>query len=315
MILCYRLHGPKRILLLGQIAIWLFANFIGCQPSKQTPLSRLREAIHEAVSDKQAVVGVSIIGNDGKDTLSLNGDRPLPMQSVFKVHVALAILAEVDKGNFALNQQIVLTKDDLLPDSIYSPLRDAYPNGGMFTLAELITYSVSQSDNTACDVLIKLLGSPKQVEAYIKQHGIADIQIRFNERDMQARWENMYENWTTPKASSAVLKLFYENPGLLSPASHDFFWTTALETESGLNRIKGLLPQGTPVAHKTGWSGVHRKTGVTGAANDVGLVFLPDGNYFIISVFVIDSREDTKTNERIIATVAKAAYDYFSGAL
>lgn len=285
---------------------------LSCQtPNTRTDL--LRNKIEQIVSDKDAVVGVSIIGINGKDTLSLYGDRRFPMQSVFKFHIALAVLSEIDKGNLLLDQKIKISKDELLSEDFWSPLRDENPNGGSFTIAKLIQYSVSHSDNTACDVLIRLIGTPKTVEDYIKKSGVDDIQITFNEEEMQARWENMFKNWTTPKAASETLKLFYENKSnLLSKSSYDFFWKTNKETTTGKNRIKGQLPEGTIVAHKTGWSGTNKETGITAAVNNIGIVFLPNREYFIISVFVSESRENFDTNEKIIADIAKATYDFYT---
>ncbi|MDY3511498.1 class A beta-lactamase, subclass A2 [Riemerella anatipestifer] len=273
----------------------------------------LRNKIEQIVSDKNAVVGVSIIGNNGKDTLSLHGDRRFPMQSVFKFHIALAVLSEIDKGNLSLDQKIKIDKDELLPEDFWSPLRDENPNGGIFTIEKLIQYSVSHSDNTACDVLIRLIGTPKTVEKYIRKSGINDIQITFNEKDMQAKWENMFQNWTTPKAASETLKLFYDNKNsLLSKSSYDFFWETNKETTTGKNRIRGQLPAETIVAHKTGSSGTNKETGITAAVNNIGIVFLPNGEHFIISVFVSESKENFDTNEKIIADIAKATYDFYT---
>lgn len=235
------------------------------------------------------------------------------MQSVFKFHIALAVLSEVDKGKLSLNQEIVIDKEDLLPSGFWSPLRDENPDGGRFAIERLIQYSVSHSDNTACDVLIRLVGTPQTVEEYIKKNGIQDIQITFNEEEMQAKWENMFQNWTTPKAASETLKTFYENKNnLLSKASYDFFWKTNKETTTGKKRIRGQLPAETIVAHKTGWSGTNKETGITAALNDIGIVFLPNGEYFIISVFVSESKENFDANEKIIADIAKAAYDFYA---
>lgn len=285
---------------------------VSCRTSKnETDL--LRSKIEQIVSDKNAVVGVSIIGDNGKDTISFYGDRHFPMQSVFKFHIALAVLSEIDKGKLSLDQKIEINKDDFLPEDFWSPLREENPNGGSFNIEKLIQYSVSHSDNTACDVLIRLIGMPNMVEEFIKKSGIQDIQITFNEEEMQAKWENMFQNWTTPKAASETLRLFYENKNnLLSKTSYDFFWKTNKETTTGKNRIKGQLPEGTIVAHKTGWSGTNKETGITAAVNDIGIVFLPNGEYFIISVFVSESKESIDTNEKIIADIAKATYDHYT---
>lgn len=273
----------------------------------------LRDKIEQIVADKNAIVGVSIIGNNGKDTLSLHGDRQFPMQSVFKFHIALAVLSEIDKGKLSLDQEIDIHKDELLPKDFWSPLRDENPNGGTFTIERLIQYSVSHSDNTACDVLIRLIGTPKTVEEYIRKNGVDDIQITFSEEEMQQKWENMFKNWTTPKAASQTLKLFYENKNnLLSKKSYDFFWKTNRETTTALSRIKGLLPKETIVAHKSGSSGTNKDTGIMDAVNNIGIVFLPNGEYFYISVFVTKSYENPQTNDKIIADIAKAAYDFYT---
>jgi beta-lactamase class A len=295
-----------------QLTALLLLCLISCkkQPDKT---NQLRNKIEQILSNKNAVVGLSIVGNNGQDTLSLHGDRRFPMQSVFKFHIALAVLSEIDKGKLSLDQKIEIKKEELLPEDFWSPLRDENPNGGIFSIERLIQYSVSHSDNTACDILIRLIGTPKTVEEYIKKNGINDIQITFSEEEMQAKWENMFQNWTTPKAASETLKLFYENKNSsLSKASYEFFWKTNKETTTGKNRIKGQLPEGTIVAHKTGWSGTNKETGITAAVNNIGIVFLPNGDYFIISVFVSESKEDFDTNEKIIANIAKATYDYFT---
>lgn len=299
------------MLRLFQLAILPFL-IASCQPSnKKTEV--LREKIEQIISSKNAVVGISIIGNNGQDTLSINGDRHFPLQSVFKFHIGLAVLAEIDKGTLSLEQKVEIEKEDLFSKDFWSPLRDENPSGGSFTIAKLIQYAVSHSDNTACDALIKLIGTSKNIEEYFKKNTIQDIQITFNEQDMQAKWENMFQNWTTPKSASETLKMFYENQNnVLSKSSYDFFWKINKETTTGANRIKGQLPKGTTVAHKTGSSGTNKITGITAAVNDIGIVFLPNGKYFIISVFVTESKESLDTNEKIIADIAKATYDFYS---
>lgn len=283
--------------------------FVGYQLSAQKT-DVLRQKLQQIVSDKDAIVGVSIIADKGKDTISLHGDTHCPLQSVFKFHIALAVLSQIDKGKWSLNQKITVQKQELLPD-LWSPLRDDNPDGGSFTIAKLIQYAICQSDNVACDVLMRLLGSPKAVEDYVKQQGIKDIAIKYNEEDMQSNWDNMFQNWTTPKAASETLQKFYDkNAKRLSNKSYKFLWKTMKETVTGVDRLKGLLPKGAIVMHKTGTSGTS-KEGLTPAINDIGIVFLPNGQHFIISVFVTESKENNATNEKIIAEIAKAAWDYY----
>lgn len=270
----------------------------------------LRHKIEQIVAGKNVTVGVAISGNSGKDTISLNGDRQFPLQSVFKFHIALTILSQIDDGVFALDQEIEIQRKDLLPD-LWSPLREENPDGGSFPISKLIEYAVSLSDNVACDALLKLVGGPNVVEDYFRKNNIRGLSIKLNEETQQSNWDLQFRNWTTPKAANETLAKFYFNENqLFSQKSYDFIWKVMKETKTGENRIKGLLPKGTIIAHKTGSSGTNNE-GLTAAVNDIGIVFLPNGQHFFISVFVTNSKEDAETNEKLIADIAIATWNYF----
>lgn len=270
----------------------------------------IKEKIQQIIASKNVEVGVAIIGNDGKDTLSINGNQHFPLQSVFKFHIALVVLSQIDNGKFNINQKIKIEKKDLLTN-LYSPIRDTYPNGATLPLSKILEYTVSQSDNVGCEVLLKLIGGPEVVEKYFTVNGFKDISIKINEEEQQANWALQFQNWTTPKGANEILEKFYSNKGnLLSKKSHHFIWKIMKETETGQNRIKGQLPKRTIVAHKTGSSGVN-KEGLTAAVNDIGIVFLPNGQHYYISVFVTESTENAETNEKIIADISKVSWDYF----
>ena len=288
----------------------LFVLFFTSQTSAQTTNS-LRQKIQYIISTKNAVVGVAVISDDKKDTLSFSGERHFPLQSVFKFHIALAVLSEIDKGKFSLDQKIEIKKKDLLSD-LYSPIRDKFPNGTTLSIAEILKYTVSQSDNVGCDILLRLIGGPQMVEKYFESNHFKDISIKINEETQQANWELQFKNWTTPKAANEVLQSFYNNKNkLLSKKSHTFIWEVMKATETGKKRLKGQLPENTIVAHKTGTSGTN-KDGLTSAVNDIGVVFLPNGHHYFISIFVTNSTENADTNEKIIADISKATWDYFT---
>jgi len=274
-------------------------------------IETLKQSIENIISSKNAIVGVAINGMENKDTLSINGQRHFPMQSVFKFPIALTILSEIDKGNLSLDQQIDIKKSELLP-GLWSPIRKKYPEGCTLTIAEIIEYTIALSDNVGCDVLLKLLGKPQVVENYFSSIGFKDFAVKINEETMQNNWDLQFLNWTTPKEANKILATFYENKnGLFSKEGYDFIWNIMKGTKTGKNRLRGQLPKNTIVAHKTGWSGKHKETGITAAVNNIGIIFLPNKKYFTISVFVTESTEGFKTNEKIISDISKAAWDYF----
>jgi len=198
-----------------------------------------------------------------------------------------------------------------LEKGAYSALRDKYPKGDVdLSISELLNYMVSLSDNSACDILLKLIGGPQHVQAYLLQLGIRGIAVRASEADMASAWELQFANWAKPYEMTLLLDQFYSGK-VLTKSSTGFLYKLMTETTTGPNRIKGLLPAGTVVAHKTGTSGTDAN-GVTPATNDVGIITLPNGKHIAIAVFVCNSTNDEATREGVIANIAKAAYDFYS---
>jgi len=282
----------------------IFVAFLNTQFFGQTDL---RQKIEQIILTKKADVGVSILNLENGDTLSFNGNKHYPMISVFKFHIALTVLNKVDKGEVSLNQKLFIKKSELL-ENTWSPFREKYPNGDIsISLKEALQWMVSVSDNNLCDLLIRLVGGVRTVDNFINS---PDFIIKNDEAGMHQNWDAQFLNTTTPNFSNQLLKLFLEKK-LLSKKSTKFLYKTMVATSVGQNRIKGKLPPKTEVAHRTG-SSFTNDAGLTGAINDIGTVKLPNGKYFIISVFVHNTTESFKNGEEIIADITKAAWDYYT---
>lgn len=287
------------------LSFFLFTTTI-CQSQSDS----LRKKIERILFKKKADVGVSILSLEDSDTLTVHGSRHYPMQSVYKFHLALAILHQVDKGVLSLSQKIFIKKSDLLPDT-HSPLRDDHPQGNInMSLEEILRYTVSMSDNNGCDILFRLLGGTSIVNKYIHSLGIKDVSIAATEEEMHKEWNVQFTNWITPRAATQLAALYY-NQNILTKENKDVLFKFMVESPTGPNRIKGLLPANTIVAHKTGTSDTNNE-GVTAVIDDLGIIVLPNGKHIIIMVMVCNTKEDKETNERIIAEISKAAYDYFA---
>lgn len=277
--------------------------------SNSLPDSALRAKIAKIAKPVKGIVGVSIKNIETGDTVSYNGKARLVMHSVMKFPIALTVLHWVDTGKLALNQTIHVRKHELRKDT-WSPLRDKYPDGGEFTISTLLSYMVSQSDNNACDILLKTLDGPATVQAYMLQIGVRGIAVRTSEFDMASDWNLQYMNWCKPNEMSLLLDKFY-NGKILTKSTTDTLYQMMVNCTTGGKRIRALLPAGTVVADKTGTSPVNAQ-GLAPATNDVGIVTLPNGKHLIVSIFVCNSTSDQATREGTIAKIAKAAYDYYS---
>lgn len=290
----------NRFIILLLLSLFINSSFA----QKQT----LEQEIHSILQGKQATIGVAVIAN-GEKIVAINNRNHYPMMSVYKFHLALAVLHHLDKNNLPLETEVFVTKSDLYPNT-YSPMRDARPEGNYkMTVSELLKYSVSKSDNNACDILFKYIGGTKTTQRYIKSLGIKEISIVATENEMHKKFENQYLNWTTPTAAAELLEIFTKKE-LLTSTYQEFLENTLIETSTGANKIKALLPPDAIVGHKTG-SSFRNEDGIMAGDNDIAFVRLPNGKRYSIAIFVTDSKENDETNASLIAKISKAVYDRF----
>lgn len=277
----------------------LYPGVVGAQTMVDSKIDSL-------LKGREVVAGIAVL-KDGEIIYSKNGDGRFPLMSVFKFHVALAVLDKMSAAKIPLDSMITV-KAAQLPENTYSPLRDRFPGQDIvISLGELIRYSVSMSDNNACDILIGFAGGTTCINDFIRKQGIADFNISETEESMHRNPEALYSNWSTP---GEVVKLMYivETEHILPPLYENFLWETMLGTSTGADKLKGSLPPGARVGHKTGSSDRTPK-GIKIADNDAGFVILPDGARYYIAVLLMHSNETDKVNAGIIADISRLIYD------
>jgi beta-lactamase class A len=237
-----------------------------------------------------------------------NGSDRFPMQSVYKLAIDFSVLQRVDAGRMALDGNVRIEASDLPPSGVGSPIRDRHPKGGFeMTLEELLRAAIVESDGTACDVLLRLM-PPGEVTAALRRIGVEGMVVATTEAAMTAGPEVQYQNWATPEATLDLLEAVQAGRGL-SAASRGRLLRWMAETPIGPGRLKGELPAGAAVAHKTGTSGTTSSDGLTRATNDVGILTLPDGRHVLIAVYVSDSPATLSVREGVIAKIARAVWD------
>lgn len=287
-----------------------FGLFFLAAPHLSFGQKRLQMAFEKMVGSINGRVGVCALNIETGESISFNGDKAFPMQSVYKFPIAMAILARVDEGKLSLDQKILVDPSVYIPKNGHSPIRDQFPDGTHLSVKELLKYNIEESDGTACDVLLQLLGGPEKAAEYIHQLGVQHIAIATTERVQMANDTIQYQNWSTPNAMGRLLKVFYAGDNL-SPNSKALLMKFMSVSSPWFDkRIKGLLPPGTKVFHKTGTS--NTINGLTRATNDAGIITLPDGNHLALAVFIADAYASQKERESVIAQISRAAYDYFA---
>jgi beta-lactamase class A len=267
--------------------------------------SALQRQIREIAAGAQGKVSVACSLPGSALDCDLNPHAHPPMQSVFKLPLAIAVLHMVEQGKVRLDEPVRFLPADRIPNA-YSPLQDKYPEAGVdVPLREMLRLTVSQSDNVAADILLQLAGGPKLVNDYIASLGVEGFHLQDGERTLHREMKAQYRNWFEPAGAVELLRLIAGH----SPLSGEdtqllLVW---MRDSARAARLKGGLPEGTVVAHKAGTSDVD--DGLAHATNDVGLITLPDGRRLVIAVFVTDSTADDATRDKTIGRIARAVYD------
>ncbi|MDF2233164.1 class A beta-lactamase [Albimonas sp. CAU 1670] len=291
-------------------------------------------AIEQVATKLAGRIGFAAQEIGGDDVIAFNGDETFAMASTYKVAIATAILDRVDRGELSLDQMVEITPDMMMIGD--AALSDTFVHAGLqLSVANLIEIMITESDNTATDTLMGLAGGPAAVTENLRRLGITDFRVDRTTGEIIGEFYGLPGPATTKVATEAFktrpelativsnrnldfeadprdqatplamlqLLLAIDSGTAMSAESRDFLLDVMSRTRTGAGRLKGLLPRGTPVAHKTGTIG--------GVANDVGYITLPDGRRFAIAVFTKSSATSEADRDRAIAEVARSLFDYF----
>lgn len=263
--------------------------------------------LHLFVIKNNVDVGIAAIK---ENNLYIVNNKTYPLLSVFKYFVAIRVLKYTEEQNISLDKEITVTQN-MLDMHTYSPMIKDYKNYPFkITLAQLLEYMISQSDNNACDILIDYSGGIKELETFVHELGYGEIKLKANEKDMNKNIDKQYLNTAYPKDVILMMKMVKDNH-ILSTSSFKFLESIMLKTETGANKIKAGLPKNAKLYHKTG-SGSRTSNNIKIADNDAGYVVLPNGKPYYIAIMIKDSPLSDDENARIISNISRIIYKHFS---
>ncbi len=260
------------------------------------------------VKGKRASVGVA--WSYGGDVISTGNGRQYPLMSVFKLHVAVGALMKMEQEGIPLDT-VINVDESMMRENTYSPLKKLHPHGGLtITMRELLHYSIAESDNNACDIIISFAGGMKEISGRIARLGIRDTRLTETEASMHADISRCYDNSATPEAVVRLIKKLYTE-NVLTGEYERCLKQNLLSASTGKDKIQAGLSPGMTLAHKTG-SSDRLPSGVKIGDNDAGVIFFPvgkenhaDGKRLYIAVLIKDSEETDKENARIIADITR----------
>ena len=305
-------------------------------PAAAAPTGTPQQRLDALAAQAPGRLGLTAIEVETGRRIDVNQNERFPMASTFKLAVAGTFLSLVDRKLLRLDQFYTLDERMRVRSE---GIATFLPHPGVaLSAANLIELMLTKSDNTAADMLTQAVGGPGAVTAWLRRSGIAGQRVDRDtatlileeigmapaagrsaaetlatvsppapwQKDVSgpkvAGFDEDPKDTSTPEAMATLIAKLYRGE-LLSADSRAFLFSVLERTTTGSNRIRGLLPAGTPVAHKTGT--------LEGISNDVGIVTLPSGRHLALAVFV-KSQPDVPARSRRIAEAARAAYDAFA---
>jgi beta-lactamase class A len=246
---------------------------------------------------------VAVIHVETGRAVAIEGAKQLPLYSVFKLPLSIAALKDVEEKRLRLDQKVQITPAEVVPG--WQGNSDLWRKPVARTVAELLELSLVRSDNTSSDKLLQLVGGPAAVTQRMGSLGFPHIDIHSTVREFASQPAKV----NTGSAEEFARLLAQLHKGQVVQPSHLSLLLGLMErTTIGEHRLRGNLPAGTKVADKTG-------TGDGGVAtNDVGLITLPNGRgHLAMAVFISGSKLPAEAQEKLIADLARAAYDALCG--
>jgi beta-lactamase class A len=269
-----------------------------------------------------------------------NISQPFPLEGAFILPVAVSAMAELEAARLQLTEKVTVRGTDLSPpySLISQSWLDTKPNFAMnVSVADLIALAVEFNDNTAADVLMKLIGGPGAVTAWLRGKGMTEIRIDRYAREVEVEISGMPSfraAWRTPAAFAAAreatpvgerqsaMNAYLDDPRdtttgldamtflaklarneLISKASSDVLFKTMRQTRNGARLLAAGLPPGADFVHKAGLS--VSDLGFTPAYSDLGLVTFKNGRRFAMAAFLAGSTAAPAERERLFADASR----------
>jgi beta-lactamase class A len=259
--------------------------------SAQAQLAKLERAL-------DGRLGVYVLNTVNGEQLSYHANEYFPMCSTFKVLLVSAILKRSTQIDGLMQQRIKYQKSNLVT---YSPITEQQVEAGM-TVAALCAAAIQYSDNTAANLLMKILSGPRTVTAFARS--IGDRQFRLD------RWETALNSaipgdrrdTSTPNAMGQSLQRLVLGDAL-KPHLRAQLQAWLRGNTTGAARIRAGVPADWQVGDKTG-------SGDYGTANDIAVLWPPGRSPVVVAIYTTQGKKDAKARNDIIALVTRIVVDW-----
>lgn len=225
--------------------------------------------------------------------VTINEEALFPSASLVKLPIMVAVFDAEKEGKLELTKKLKLKNQYKSPGGGYLyQTRE----GRSFTILNLVERMVTQSDNTATNMIVAELGF-EYLNKKFEEFGLKNTNMRRGVLDLKSRKEGI-ENYTTANDMAFLLEKIFNGDMISQQASQEML--EILKKQRVNDRIPRYLPKEVPIAHKTGT--------LKDTFSDVGIVFAPEGAFLLC--VLTDDVTNRKYAKRFISKIAKTTYEY-----
>lgn len=291
------MHRRQFIQSAGLVSTALVAS--GCAqallaPSGDPKAGRFHQSLQQIEAASGGRLGVAMLDTQSGAAYAYRGAERFPMCSTFKFLAAAQVLSRVDRGQEQLDRRITVRASDIIQ---HSPATKPRVGGQPMTLAELCEATITLSDNAAANLMLKEMGGPPGLTAYMRSLGDDITRLDRFEPELNEATPGDPRDTTTPKAMLQSMQKILLGTAL-SAASRAQITRWLADNKTGDRKLRALLPAGWRVGDKTG-GGNH------GSNNDIGIFWPPGRAPILVTAYLTQTQAELPVRDRAIAEVGQ----------
>jgi beta-lactamase class A len=277
----------RRTLLLGFAAAPLAAPAPAQVAGAREAFAALRERLGPG-----GRLGVAALDSAGRTVF--DADSRYAMCSTFKLPLAAAMLEGAQSGRWTLAEELAFGEAELLD---HAPVVRGNIAAGRLSIEALCAAAIEVSDNSAANILLRKLGGPAALTAYVRNHGDRETRLDRTEPELNTNLPDDPRDTTTPAAMLRLARSILFGDRLSQP-NRIKLATWMARSPTGRNRLRAGLPAAWRMGDKTG-------TGANGAHNDVLFALPPNQPPLVIACFISGGDATPEVRSEIHASVAR----------
>ncbi len=278
--------------------LWLLLLILSSPAPPQEAV--LLERVHALIQGRE--VGLVLLPLDGREGVMIEPDKTFHAASTMKVPVMIELFRQAEAGRLRLEDPLPIVNEfhSIVDGGVYhldvgddSDAEVYKAVGKTMTLRELCEAMITVSSNLAANLLIERVGV-ENIRTTVARLGATGVDVRRGVEDQKA-FDQGLNNTTTARGLALLLQKLANGQAVSARADAEM--VAILKRQKFNDAIPAGVPEGTPIAHKTGT--------ITKIHHDAAIVYGPRPYVLVILVRGI---QEQKESAALMAAISREVW-------